>query len=201
MSMGKNFLRNTKAFLVFCLTSLLVPQVSHAHIIGGNGFTNGFFHPLVGLDHLLVMIAIGIIGTKLGASSKWTLPSVFITFMSVGGFLAVSKLNLPFVEFGIALSVILFGVAILFTPKLPLKSTIAIAAFFALLHGHSHGQEMSIVSNFALYSLGFILSTALLHMLGITLGLLGRQNNLFSKTLRFSGVAISLLGVFFLSIV
>ncbi len=165
--------------------------------MGGNGIVSGLTHPLIGIDHLLAMVAVGIISTQIKARTIWIVPAAFICFMLVGGILAMS-VGIPFIEIGIALSVLVLGIAIAMAQKFSLGIVIACVAFFGLFHGHAHGGEMPLIAHPALYASGFVLSTIFLHFMGVLLGLYARRTNLMLRMLRLSGAAISMAGVFFL---
>jgi urease accessory protein len=77
----------------------------------------------------------------------------------------------PFVEFGIAGSVIVLGLAIALQWSLPTLAAVALAGFFAIFHGYAHGAEMPANASGLGYGLGFMLATALLHGAGIGFGL------------------------------
>jgi len=79
-------------------------------------------------------------------------------------------LNVPFVEQGILLSVIVLGALVLFAKRLPMAVCVAIAGAFALFHGAAHGLEMPLNANGLQYALGFALATAGLHVVGLVFG-------------------------------
>ena len=158
-----------KKVLIYILALSLIPIFASAHILSGNGFSNGILHPLTGLDHLLAMLAVGIISVRLGGKYLWIGPSIFVSSMILGGILGIYGVNFTFVETGIALSVILSGIAIVLN-KLSAKITLPIIALLAIFHGHAHGSEMGGIHNPALYTIGFALSTASLHFAGVALG-------------------------------
>jgi urease accessory protein len=136
------------------------------------GFVHGFMHPLGGLDHVLAMVAVGLYATMIGGRALWLMPLTFIGVMTLGGALGASGIVDPFVEIGIAMSVIVLGLAVALRVNLPTITAIALVGLFAIFHGHAHGAEMPRdVSGYA-YAAGFMLATALLHCAGIALGLL-----------------------------
>ena len=94
--------------LLGCVTS------ASAHTGEGTvgGLISGFFHPITGFDHLLAMVAVGIWGATLGRPLVWALPVAFPLLMVVGGILGITGVQLPYVESGIALSVVVLGLAI-----------------------------------------------------------------------------------------
>ena len=93
------------------LLMLLCSAAAQAHTDAGvaGGFLTGFMHPLSGLDHLLAMVAVGIWGATLGRPLVWALPVVFPMLMVVGGVLGIANVPLPYVETGIAVSVVVLG--------------------------------------------------------------------------------------------
>src|SRR5262249_30702055 len=95
------------------LGAVLLPQPALAHITQGpiGGFAGGFAHPLTGLDHFLAMFAVGVWGAQMGGRSVWMLPVAFPLVMTVGGIAGMAGLVLPYVEIGIALSILVLGLA------------------------------------------------------------------------------------------
>ena len=110
---------------------LLWAQVAFAHPQQGEakGFVTGFRHPISGLDHVLAMVAVGLWGAQLGSPAIWLLPVAFPMVMAFGGMLGLMGVPLPGTEYGIALSAILLGAAIMFEVRPPL-------ALAALLVGY-----------------------------------------------------------------
>ncbi|MBG1232262.1 HupE/UreJ family protein [Aestuariivirga litoralis] len=146
---------------------------AEAHVGVGStmGFTHGFMHPLSGLDHLLAMVAVGLFAARLGGKALYLVPAAFVAMMGVGGVLGINGVTVPFVEFGIAASVIVLGAAVALDFSLPTAAAMALVGFFAVFHGHAHGAEMPLAASGVTYGIGFIAATALLHVAGIALGL------------------------------
>jgi urease accessory protein len=122
----------------------LMPQLAFAHAGHGDasGFAQGFMHPVGGLDHILAMIAIGAFAALLGGRALWAVPASFVAMMAAGGALGMAALDLPFVEIGIAFSVVVLGAAVALNLSMPLSAAISLAGFFAVFHGFAHGAEM-----------------------------------------------------------
>ena len=141
---------------------------------------HGFLHPLSGLDHQLAMILVGVFAYRLGGRALWLVPLTFVTVMAFGGFLGIMGVRIPFIELGIALSVIVLGAIVAVGVKFPVAVAIGVVGLFAIFHGHVHGSEMPLnISGFE-YGVGFIMATTLLHGIGIGIGFL---IGLSSKTL------------------
>lgn len=89
------------------------------------------------------------------------MPATFVGLMAVGGALGISGIDVPFVELGIALSVIVLGGVVAFGVKVSLAAAMAMVGFFAIFHGHAHGAEMPADASGLAYGLGFMSATAL----------------------------------------
>lgn len=175
----------------------LLPSAAYAHIGGdAHGFSHGFAHPLSGIDHILAMTAVGLFAAHLGGRAIWLVPASFVSVMTVAGVLGAFGVPLPFVETGIAASVIALGLIIAFEVKVPVAAAMALVGFFAVFHGHAHGAEMPEDTSGLAYGIGFVVATALLHAFGVGIGLvLGRAASMRGeKILRLSGCAMSLAG-------
>jgi urease accessory protein len=156
------------------LTLCLIPTAALAHTGIGDtsGFMHGFGHPLGGLDHLLAMVLVGLFAYQLGGRAPWLVPLTFVGVMALGGVLGVAGMPVPFIEVGIALSVVVLGAIAAFGVKPPVAMAMGIVGLFAVFHGHAHGSEMPMDASGVAYGLGFMLATALLHLLGIGVGFL-----------------------------
>lgn len=184
-------------FFLFFLTAFTV--TAQAHLIGGNGFEDGLTHPLFGLDHLLAMVAVGIISTQFKGKWIFIVPAIFVSAMVLGGTLAIAGIGFPAVETGIGISVLVFGTIIAFYRKIPLKWALACIVLFGLVHGHAHGKELPLIADPVLYIAGFILSTAALHLCGVITGHFAKKTVLTTMALRASGALAGLAGLMFLA--
>ncbi|HZZ23231.1 MAG TPA: HupE/UreJ family protein [Roseiarcus sp.] len=186
-----------------CLLALaaacLLSGPANAHIVAGEAgsFLAGFKHPISGLDHILAMVSVGLWGAQLGAPAIWLLPVTFPIVMAFGGFLGLIGVPFPGVEVGIAMSALLLGAAVLSQWRPPLFSAAALVGVFALFHGHAHGAELPPGESGLLYSVGFVVATGLLHLVGISIGTVhkwawGR------RLLQAAGACVAMGGVYFL---
>ena len=147
-------------------------ESAFAHVQKGEaaGFLSGLKHPVSGLDHVLAMVAVGLWGAQLGAPAVWVLPVAFPMVMAFGGMLGLMGVPLPGIEYGIAASAILLGIAVMFELRPPLAIAAFVVAAFAIFHGHAHGTELPPGQSGLLYSMGFVIATGCLHGVGITIG-------------------------------
>lgn len=188
--------------------TLLIATMGFVALLGGQadahtgtglpgGFASGFRHPFSGLDHLLAMVSVGLWGAFLGRPLIYLLPVIFPTVMAGGAVLAMIGLRLPPVEIGIALSVLVLGACIALAVKAPVWVASLIVATFALFHGYAHGMELPSAADPVGYSVGFVLATGLLHVLGVGIGTLNARPGGLVVT-RSAGGLIAVTGAWFL---
>jgi urease accessory protein len=195
-----------KTFLLraFLLSAAFLPSAVLAHTGAGaaHGFEHGFRHPLGGVDHLLAMIAVGIFAARLGGRALVVLPLSFIVLMAVGGAIGFAEIRVPYVEVGIALSVVALGLFVAFRARMPLVAAAVIVGAFAVFHGHAHGAELPDGESPFPYAAGFLAATALLHAAGIAFGISFEKlhtNVSAQRYVQAGGGAIALAGVFLLT--
>lgn len=147
-----------------------VAQAHPGH--GAEGLAAGLSHPF-GADHLLAMVAVGIWSVfALPAQRAWQGPATFMLALVAGAALGVAGLTLPFLEHAIALSVVMFGVMLIAArSQWPGAVGLGLVAASALLHGVAHGAEAPTAGGLAGYALGFLATTATLHLGGVAAGL------------------------------
>lgn len=179
--------------------TMVVAGAAQAHTGVGStaGFAHGFTHPLLGMDHLLAMVAVGLWAGLQGGRALWAVPMAFVGAMVLGGAFAMAGGSLPAVEIGIAGSVLALGALVAWNPRMHTGVAMAIVAAFAVFHGHAHGAEMPAAASGLLYGLGFALATALLHGAGIGLGY-AVTKGASEKLLRFGGAAVAGAGAMML---
>jgi len=189
-------------FHIIVVTTILMmlSSVASAHESAGiaGGFSSGFMHPVLGWDHVIAMVAVGLWGAFLGNPAIWVLPVVFPLVMAFGGSLGVTGVPVPAVETGIAVSAIVLGAMVAFAVRPPIWIAAVIVGAFAIFHGHAHGTELPGAANPLAYSLGFVIATGLLHISGIAFGMITHLP--FGKiVVRAGGSIIALAGAGFLT--
>lgn len=189
-------LKRTLAVL-FSAVAMVAPAAAHVGVGSTVGFSHGFAHPLSGLDHEIAMFAVGLFAAHLGGRALWLVPGSFVLMMAAGGALGIAGVDIPLVEAGIAVSVIVLGLLVAMQVRMPVAAAMAVVAFFAIFHGHAHGAEMPATASGLSYALGFMLATGLLHALGVFAGLgLGRLAAMTSRRVaQVGGGVMALLGL------
>jgi urease accessory protein len=182
------------AALLAAMSSVALAHPGHGD---AGGLAHGFLHPLGGLDHVLAMVAVGLFAAHLGGRALWLVPATFVAVMALGGALGMAGTGLPFVETGIALSVVVLGLAVALRISVPTLAAMALVGFFAIFHGYAHGAEMPVDASGASYAAGFLAATALLHGAGIALGIAVARLGEFAgrRSVQVAGGAMALAGV------
>jgi urease accessory protein len=198
--MKRAVLTSLAILLAVTIGLAFAPAIAFAHPghANANGLVHGFIHPATGFDHVLAMVAVGVLAAQLGGRALWLVPLSFVAAMAFAGALGMAGIQLPFAEVGIALSVVVLGLAIAFAFKLSALVAMALVGFFALFHGYVHGVEMPDAVSAIPYAAGFVAATALLHAVGVSLGLLlfGFQRRRFGhRVVQAGGGAMALFGV------
>jgi len=147
--------------------ALAGPALAHTGAGPVHGFEAGLMHPLFGIDHVLAMVAVGLWAGLVGGKARFAYPVAFVSMMVVAGLWGMSGAELPGVEIGIAVSVVVLGLAIALNLTPPLAAGTAACAIFAIFHGHAHGAELPQGASGLGYALGFVLATAALHGVGL----------------------------------
>jgi len=187
--------------LLLALSIGLVPQVVYAHdgsTVPFGGFLSGLVHPVLGYDHLLAMLSVGILSAQIGGRAIWTVPATFVGVMAVGGALGLIDIGLGATEFGIAISLVLLGAIIAAERTLPVRLAMLGVGFFAIFHGYAHGTEMPTTAEPVLYGFGFLTGTALIHIAGVVIGDISKHYEQGKMILRVGGGLIALVGFLFI---
>ncbi|WP_105255725.1 HupE/UreJ family protein [Pseudoalteromonas sp. T1lg75] len=160
-----------KYYVLFALL-LIFPELSYAHgQLSADGFVSGLLHPVLGIDHLLAMLAVGVASTLMHRYAVITAPATFVLVMALSAYLAMQGWYLSYIELGISVSVLILGALIHLLVKfksswLSLLMYLAIA-LFAVFHGYAHGSEIPQAANPIHFLAGFVLATAAIHCAGV----------------------------------
>ncbi len=138
---------------------------------GTSSLFEGLVHPF-GADHLLAMVAVGVWSVSaLPANKAWQGPAAFLLALIVSATLGMLGFTVPYLEHGVSLSVVMFGAMLLLARRAMAPAIgLGLIAAAASLHGLAHGSETP-ESGFAGYAVGFLFTTALLHVGGVGIGL------------------------------
>jgi urease accessory protein len=154
----------------------------------------GFLHPLTGLDHLLVMVAVGLWAVRLGGRALWMLPCAFVLPMILGGIAGIGSAPQSLIEHGITASLLLLGAALGMAWKPSLSVALGVVALCGAIHGFAHGAEMPLAFMPLLLLAGMAVATLLLHAGGIAAGL-SSSGKRFEPAFRIAGLILIIFSV------
>ncbi len=183
---------------LYALALFLTPALAFAHPgHDSSGLMAGVAHPVTGLDHLLAMLAVGLWAAQQQGAARWALPVTFVGTMLLGGLLGFEGLELPFMETGIAASVLALGLLVAVAVRPPMFVAVSLTALFALAHGVAHGLELPDLSSPWGYAAGFVAATAALHAAGY--GLVRVLPQAAAPLVRVAGGASAVAGAWLLA--
>jgi urease accessory protein len=179
-----------KALVPTCLLTASMAASAHVGTDAGShlGVFAGFVHPLNGLDHLAAMLAVGA-WSAMTTRRIWAAPLAFGALLLVGALVAQAGVSFPAVEPMIAASVLMMGLLLATRVEMPEAAGASLVGVFALFHGAAHGQELAGAGAL----LGMVAGTALLHALGLGLGVVIRRQSVWLP--RLSGALVAALGL------
>jgi urease accessory protein len=179
------------AFLVFAPAAVL----AHTGHDDASGLAHGFIHPVTGIDHVLAMIAVGVLAAQYGGRALWLVPLSFLAAMAIAGVIGMAGIVIPVAEVGIGVSVVVLGLAIAFQLRPPTLISMAVVGFFALFHGYAHGAELPDGITGLSFALGFLFATALLHGTGVGLRLFMQRQASSRRLIQAGGGAMAVVGI------
>ena len=184
------------------------PALAH-HPNGGKipstvaeGFLSGLGHPVIGIDHLVFVIAIGLLAA-LSKKFGLVIPTVFAVATAIGTGIHVQSIDLPLVELIISASVLIMGIFLAKKEQTSLAILTGVSAIAGIFHGYAYGESIVGAETNALgaYLLGFCSI-----QLAISVGAYYFGKQVISKAtipatlpLRFAGFTICGIGFSFLS--
>jgi urease accessory protein len=184
---------------VFAAAMLMADPAFAHHVMGGRtpstfgeGLLSGLGHPVIGIDHLAFLVAVGVVAGLAGLNLL--LPVVFVAASALGVALHVEGITIPGAEVMVAGSVILAGALV---ARGAVSSTALWGALFAaagLLHGYAFGESIfgAESSPLAAYLIGLV---AIQGALTIAIAAVARRSTTDKIAPRLAGAAIAGVGV------
>ncbi|TWU40308.1 HupE / UreJ protein [Novipirellula aureliae] len=192
----------TKKNVLMAIFAAAVPTVAMAHPGHGTGggFVHGVLHPLTGLDHVLVIIAVALLSIRLGGHRFWTIPAAFIGCCAVGGMIAFAGITLPMIEPMIAASLLVAGV-LLVRRQQEKPLVVALVPLFGIFQGYAHVAETGSAISLAPYAVGLLIASLLLTAITVGCGLLIERlqfKELLSTVCRVAGTGFAAAAILML---
>ena len=188
--------------------SLLLTAPALAHHPTGNqtpstfieGLLSGLGHPIIGLDHLAFVVAVGLLAAT--RAKGVILPMVFVIAALFGTGIHLAEVSLPWAEFWISASVLAVGLVIVIGSQFPILALATLAGFAGILHGYAYGESIigATPAPLTAYLLGF---TAIQVVIALGAFWIGRRGLAFKTAseyqaashLRKAGWAIGGIGL------
>lgn len=191
----------------FCLLLNAAPALAH-HPDGGNipstfveGLMSGFGHPVIGIDHLVFVIAIGLLAA-LSNVFGMAIPTAFVVATGIGTAIHLQSIDLPAAELVISASVLVIGVFLASGKQANLALLAIVGAIAGIFHGYAYGESIAGAETSALvaYLVGFCSIQLGISAIAFYLGRRIVANpHKSSILLRFAGFTIGGIGLAFLS--
>lgn len=123
-----------------------VPALAH-HAMGGQlpqtfaqGLLSGIGHPVIGIDHLAFVVAVGVAAALAGR--LWTLTPAFVIGAFAGCLVHLAGITLPVAELVIAATVLLLGALIASNRDVSPLGLGALILGAGLFHGWAYGEAI-----------------------------------------------------------
>jgi urease accessory protein len=185
---------------LIAMSAGIAPASAH-HVMGGatpatfaQGLLSGLGHPVIGLDHLTFVLAVGL---AVGASGlNLLMPAIFVGASAVGVALHVHGVTLPAAEIGVAGSVLIAGAMLARGATFGSVVWTTLFLFAGLFHGYTFGESIfgAEATPLAAYLLGLIVIQTLLAT--ATALIVRRQGtSRIAPTPRLIGAAICGVGI------
>lgn len=148
------------------------------------------------------MICVGIVSAILGRRAVWTVPTAFVVAMAIGGIFGLHDMIIRRAEIVIATSLIALGLTIASGGRvskagrpMPIWLAILFVMGFGAAHGNAHGVEIPATANPIAFTIGFLVGTAGLHLVGVFGGLSAVRHPWSMIAIRLSGMFTAAMGV------
>ncbi|HBE21569.1 MAG TPA: urease accessory protein UreJ [Cyanobacteria bacterium UBA11149] len=222
--MAQNWLRQAKKSNIYlrpkgvslaiasfiCLGLLMAanPAMAH-HAMGGRipanffeGFISGLAHPVIGLDHLAVVLAMGFL--CVGKVQGFLMPGGFLLAAMGGTGIHLLRMDLPGSEIIIAISAIALGAILSLEKSLSFILLFSLVTIAGLFHGYAYGEAIvgAQMTPLVGYLLGFTLIQYGVAMLAFWIGSKGMKKSLAQtkSLMRYCGYAVCAIGFVFLTV-
>ncbi len=180
--------------LSLLILGLSVLNIANAHGIYSNGFVNSLSNPK--FNHLISVIAVGILSVPSRGKTNWLVPSIFFVTILAGCLLGIiTAYSIPIAQ-GVTLSMLALGVAIVLNNRIPMMLMLFFIGVFGLLHGYLHGEEIRDIKRFIMYGVSLTLSTVGLYLTGAVISFVLHHTHKGDIVLKVIGVLIAIIGIF-----
>lgn len=162
----------------------------------GEGLLSGLGHPVIGIDHLAFIVAVGLVVGVAGLSLA--APAIFIAASAVGVALHVAGLSLPLAEWVVAGTVLVAGSMIAWGAAMVGTARnlvwLALFAVAGLFHGYAYGESIfgAETTPLVAYLIGLV---AVQSAVACAVALIARHTAEMAFKSRLAGAAIAGIGL------
>jgi urease accessory protein len=191
--------------LLLLSLSIAQPALAHpdAHGAAGSSLLAGLLHPLQGLDHAVLLLAVGLwIALQRRAPAARGLPASVPGSLAVLGVMALGAAAgragwLPLAADGAVASLLVaLGALIALAVRPPRPLALALVGLSVLLHGAVHGAAYgAALQPFALYAAGLLATSGALLAAGAALARLATPARAGVAVLPALGVGVAAVGL------
>ena len=197
--MNRQFARLALGLAALALSD--APALAH-HLMGGRtpatfgeGILSGLGHPIIGLDHLAAVVAVGCLAAAHRAATAIAI--AFVMAMMAGVALHLHGATVPSAEILVALTVIALGALMLSRRQMSTSAALVLFVLVGLVHGYAFGESIYGAEPAPLYAyllgLAVIQSAVVLVAVKFARSLAESSANL--SPLRLAGAGIAGIGL------
>lgn len=161
----------TYRWLPVLVLLLLTPAaLAHDGLAHGAGLLFGFWHPLDGDDHIIAMLAVGLLASAYGGHALWGLPLLNVAALIGGALIGGYALPLALLQFGAVAIVVLLGLMLAYADMRSALTAALLVTLLGMFSGYIHIDGAAATAARLDYGVGFVLATLLLQLVGIAGG-------------------------------
>jgi urease accessory protein len=186
---------------------VFVSSASAHHMTGGRvpatlfeGLMSGLAHPVIGLDHLFAVIALGVLASRLPKGAL--VVATFLLAALAGTGVHVARLDLPAAEIVVSVSVIALGTLLVAQARAAMAVLATFAFVAGIFHGYAYGESIvgAEATPLAAYLFGFtLIQLAVALGAGALARAVAAQPASAARMSRAIGAAAAVCGLFFLA--
>lgn len=199
---------NVKTALLACLALTPLSALAH-HPLGGRlpetameGLLSGIGHPVIGVDHLAFIIAVGLLAAV--AKRGLLIPVGFVVASMAGVILHLQLVTIPAAELFIAASVVLIGALLILKRQVDVRRSMVLGCTAGIFHGYAYAEAIvganmttlaSYMSGLMLVQMGMAVVTYL-----VATRLMKAHSLATHRFMRMAGIAIASTGAAFFAL-
>lgn len=163
-----------------------------------DGLMSGLAHPIVGLDHLVFILAAGMASGALGLGLR--MPCLFVLSSVAGLYVHLARIALPLNETAVGASILVLGLFLGSRSGFGMRVWAALFVGAGLFHGYAYGESIVGASRWPLF--GYLLGLAVVQLALISAThfagrKLGEGIDNAGPELRHLGALLSVIGTVF----